>query len=123
MVDGIRGSGYDFGFANLETQHPYVQVNAAVARNLPLPRLDSVEGRISVVNLFDHVYLIRQGSGIGIFSPQYEPRRALYFTLTLPFGKAPCRCSEPLKSGEQGVCLRAGRAGSISGRPGAASSS
>jgi hypothetical protein len=61
-------------------------VNAGIAHNLFLPRLGDVEGRISVVNLFDHVYRIRQGSGIGVFSPQYGPRRALYFALAVPLG-------------------------------------
>jgi outer membrane receptor protein involved in Fe transport len=88
MADGIWGNGYHFGFANLETQNPYVQVNAAIAHSLAVPKLGEVEGRISVVNLFDHVYRIRQGRGIGIFSPQYGPRRALYFTLTVPLGVA-----------------------------------
>ncbi|MBV8362085.1 MAG: TonB-dependent receptor, partial [Deltaproteobacteria bacterium] len=85
-VDAIWGNGYRFGFANLETQDPYVQVNAAIAHKLPVPALGNVEGRLSIVNMFDHVYLIRQGSGIGIFSPQYGPRRALYFTITVPLG-------------------------------------
>jgi outer membrane receptor protein involved in Fe transport len=88
-ADAIWGNGYRYGFANLKTQHPYLQVNAGIAHNLPLPRLRSVEARLSIVNLFDHVYLIRQGSGIGVFSPQYGPRRALYFALTLPFGATP----------------------------------
>jgi hypothetical protein len=88
MVDGIWGNGYHYGFANLKTQLPYIQVNAAIARNLAVPKLADIEGRLSVVNLFDHVYLIRQGSGIGVFSPQYGPRRALYFTLTVPLGTA-----------------------------------
>jgi outer membrane cobalamin receptor len=88
MVDGFWGNGYHFGFANLETQHPYIQMNAAIAHNLPLPKIGDVEGRISIVNLFDHVYLIRNGSGIGVFSPQYGPRRALYFTLGVPLGAA-----------------------------------
>jgi outer membrane receptor protein involved in Fe transport len=85
-VDAFWGSGYNFGFANLETQDPYIQVNAAIAHNLPLPKIGNVEGRVSMVNLFDHVYFIRQGSGIGVFSPQYGPRRALYFTVGLPLG-------------------------------------
>jgi len=87
-IDGIWGSGYRFGFANLKTQLPYVQVNAAVAHKIPVPELGELQGRLSIVNLFDHVYLIRQGSGIGVFAPQYGPRRALVFTLTLPLGAA-----------------------------------
>jgi hypothetical protein len=86
MIDGFWGNGYHYGFANLETQDPYVQVNVAIAHNLPLPKIGDVEGRISMVNMFDHIYLIREGSGIGVFSPQYGPRRALYFTLGVPLG-------------------------------------
>lgn len=87
-TDAIWGNGYRFGFANLNTQHPYVQVNAAIAHKFAVPPLGNLEGRVSIVNLFDHVYLIRQGSGIGVFSPQYGARRALYFTVTVPFGAA-----------------------------------
>jgi hypothetical protein len=87
-TDAIWGNGYRFGFANLETQHPYLQVNAAIAHGLSVPRLGNLEGRLSMLNLFDHVYLIRQGSGIGVFSPQYGPRRALYFSVTLLLGAA-----------------------------------
>jgi len=88
-ADAIWGNGYRFGFANLQTQHPYLQVNAAVGHRWAVRRLADIEGRLSIVNLFDHVYLIRQGSGIGVFSPQYGPRRALYFSTTLRFGAAP----------------------------------
>lgn len=88
MADAIWGNGYHFGFANLQTQHPYLQVDAGIARDLRLPKIGEVNARVSVVNLFDHVYLIRQGSGIGVFSPQYGPRRALYFTIGLPLGAA-----------------------------------
>jgi hypothetical protein len=42
--------------------------------------------RISMVNVFDHVYFIREGSGIGVFSPQYGQRRSLYFTIGVPLG-------------------------------------
>jgi TonB dependent receptor/Carboxypeptidase regulatory-like domain/TonB-dependent Receptor Plug Domain len=95
MIDGFWGNGYRFGFANLETQDPYLQVNAAIAHNLRLPKIGDVEGRISMVNVFDHVYLIRQGSGIGVFSPQYGPRRALYFTLAVPIGATRSARSSP----------------------------
>lgn len=87
-LDGIWGNGYWYGFANEKQQLPYLQVNAAVGRNFTVPRLGDVEGRVSVVNLFDHVYLIRQGSGVGVFAPQYGPRRALYFSISVPLGAA-----------------------------------
>jgi outer membrane cobalamin receptor len=94
-VDGFWGNGYHYGFANLETQDPYVQVNAAIAHNLRLPKIGDVEGRISMINVFDHVYFIREGSGIGVFSPAYGQRRSLYFTIGVPLGAARSAASNP----------------------------
>jgi hypothetical protein len=34
--------------------------------------------RFDVVNVFDKVYEIRDGSGIGVFAPQFGPRRGFY---------------------------------------------
>jgi outer membrane receptor protein involved in Fe transport len=34
--------------------------------------------RLDVINLFDDIYQIRSGSGIGVFAPQYGPRRGFY---------------------------------------------
>jgi len=35
--------------------------------------------RFDVVNLFDKIYEIRDGSGVGVFAPQFGPRRAFCF--------------------------------------------
>jgi outer membrane receptor protein involved in Fe transport len=82
--DAIWGSGYRRGFANSGELPPILQFDAAVVRSIKLPRLGTVEGRLSVINLFDHSYQIRNGSGIGVFSPQYGPRRAVYGGLKIP---------------------------------------
>ena len=37
-----------------------------------------LEFRGAVVNLADHTYLVRNGTGIGVFADQYGPRRAFY---------------------------------------------
>lgn len=34
--------------------------------------------RVDVVNLFDKVYEIRSGSGVGVFAPQYGARRGIF---------------------------------------------
>ena len=34
--------------------------------------------RFDVVNLFDPIYEIRDGSGIGVFAPQFGPRRGFF---------------------------------------------
>ena len=34
--------------------------------------------RFDVVNIFDTIYQIRNGSGIGVFASQYGPRRGFF---------------------------------------------
>jgi outer membrane receptor protein involved in Fe transport len=41
--------------------------------------------RASVVNVLDSTYVIRDGSGIGVFAPQYGPRRGFYLSLSQAF--------------------------------------
>jgi hypothetical protein len=40
-------------------------------------------------NANDRIYQIRNGSGIGVFAPQYGPRRAIFAGIKwdLPWGK------------------------------------
>jgi hypothetical protein len=82
--DAIWGSGYRRGFANTGELPPILQFNAGIVRGVKLPRLGEAECRLSLVNVFDHIYQIRNGSGIGVFSPAYGPRRALYGGIRIP---------------------------------------
>ena len=86
-MDGIYGSGMHAGFANLEHTPQYTQWNAAIARNFDPWRDDRkpLSLRLSVVNLFDRIYLLRSGTGIGEFAPQYGPRRGVFAELTQQF--------------------------------------
>lgn len=79
------GSGYPTGFANLETLPAYVTVDAAVSHGWRLPGIGALETRLSVVNVFDRVYEIRDGAGVGAGAPQYLQRRSLYLTLSKSF--------------------------------------
>ena len=77
--DMIYGSGLRSDVANLGTQPPYTQFNASIAREFLLfddPRPMTV--RLDVINLFDTIYQIRSGSGIGVFASQYGPRRGFF---------------------------------------------
>jgi outer membrane receptor protein involved in Fe transport len=38
--------------------------------------------RFDVINLFDKIYEIRSGTGIGVFAPQYGPRRGYFVGFT-----------------------------------------
>ncbi len=83
-LDGLWGSGYRRGFANSGELPPSLQFNAGVMRSFRAPRIGEVQARVAIINLFDRSYLIRNGTGIGVFSPQYSPRRALYAGVTIP---------------------------------------
>jgi outer membrane receptor protein involved in Fe transport len=90
-IDGIYGSGLRSGFANTGNLPYYIQVDGGVTRRVTLPNHGGVlEFRTAMVNMNDHIYQIRNGSGIGVFAAQYGPRRALYGGIKweLPFTKS-----------------------------------
>ncbi len=87
--DAIWGSGYRRGFANTGELPPILQFNAGIVRGLKLPQIGEAELRLSVINLFDHSYQIRNGTGIGVESPSYGPRRALYGGIRVPLPQIP----------------------------------
>jgi opacity protein-like surface antigen/outer membrane receptor protein involved in Fe transport len=77
-TDMIYGSGLRTGDANIDALSPYAQFNVGVARDFAMPDSGPVTVRFDVVNVFDTIYQIRNGSGIGVFSPQYGPRRGFF---------------------------------------------
>ena len=82
-ADMIYGSGLRAGFANTETVAPYVQFNLGAMHEFRLsPDFKPVTVRFDVVNLFDTIYEIRDGSGIGVFAPQYGPRRGFFIGIS-----------------------------------------
>jgi len=77
------GSGLPDEFANSSHDEPYVTVNLGVARDFILsPGAKPLTMRFDVVNLFDKIYEIRDGSGIGVFAPQFGARRGFYVGLS-----------------------------------------
>jgi hypothetical protein len=88
-MDGIWGSGYRRGFANSGELPPILQFNMGIVRAVKLPAIGTTEWRLTVINLFDHVYEIRNGTGIGVFSPSYGPRRAIYGGIKVPLTRNP----------------------------------
>ena len=77
-TDMIYGSGLRTGDANIDALAPYAQFNVGVARDFAVPGGGPVTVRFDVVNVFDTVYQIRNDSGIGVFAPQYGPRRGFF---------------------------------------------
>jgi outer membrane receptor for ferrienterochelin and colicins len=63
----------------------YTQVNLGVSHDFVLTGSGPLTARVDVINLLDKVYQIRSGTGIGVFAPQYGPRRGLYAGLAWKF--------------------------------------
>ena len=85
-ADLIYGSGLRSGFENTDHNAPYAQVNTGIAREYDIPGWKPVTLRFDVINLFDVSYAIGNGTGVGVFAPQYGPRRGFYFGLAQKFG-------------------------------------
>ena len=63
----------------------YTQVNLGVSHAFKLAGRGPLTVRFDVVNVFDEVYQIRNGTGIGVFAPQYGPRRGFFGGLSWQF--------------------------------------
>jgi outer membrane receptor protein involved in Fe transport len=62
---------------------PYAVVNAGVAQDFRWsPDFKPATVRFDVVNLFDQIYELRDGTGIGVFAPQFGARRGYYLGLS-----------------------------------------
>jgi outer membrane receptor protein involved in Fe transport len=87
-ADLIYGSGLragelpDFVPNSLHTT-PYAVVNAGIAQDFRWsPDFKPATVRFDVVNLFDQIYEIRDGTGIGVFAPQFGARRGYFMGLS-----------------------------------------
>jgi outer membrane receptor protein involved in Fe transport len=64
---------------NSEHTPPYVVVNVGLAHDFKWsPDAKPLTVRFDIVNLFDKIYELRTGSGIGEFAPQYGARRGFF---------------------------------------------
>ena len=61
----------------------YAQFNLTASHRFAKP---GISIRFDVINVGDHVYEIRDGSGIGVGAPQFGPRRGFFAGLTKSFG-------------------------------------
>ena len=86
-IDALYGSGLrkDGTVPNGDELPGYTQVNVAAAHTFDLTHLGKIEGRLSIINLLDEKYEIRDGTGVGVGAPQWGPRRAVYVTLNKVF--------------------------------------
>jgi outer membrane receptor protein involved in Fe transport len=64
----------------------YTQVNTGVTHVFTIPGAGTLTARFDVVNIFDKVYEIRNGTGVGVGAPQFGPRRGVFFGLSKSLG-------------------------------------
>jgi outer membrane receptor protein involved in Fe transport len=88
-ADMIYGSGLRAGdladgvVPNSLHTTPYAVINTGVAHDFKWsPDAKPLTVRFDVVNLFDQIYELRDGSGIGVFAPQFGARRGYYAGLS-----------------------------------------
>ncbi|WP_176057792.1 TonB-dependent receptor [Paraburkholderia sp. BCC1876] len=83
--DGLVGTGLRSGFANTDRLPVYAQVNLGVIQHFNQPLVGKFDARLMLINAFNRVYELRDGSGIGVGAPQYGPHFAVYAGITKHF--------------------------------------
>ncbi len=81
----IYASGLREGFANTGTLPSYSVLNVGASRTIRTTGIGPLEYRLVINNALDRIYEIRDGSGIGVYAPQYGQRRAFYFGINKKF--------------------------------------
>jgi hypothetical protein len=62
-----------------------VQVNFSLSHQFEHAPLGPFSVRLDLINAFDHVYEIRDGTGVGVGAPQFGPRRGIFAGVTQSF--------------------------------------
>ncbi len=63
----------------------YVQINAGLSHDFLADGGHPLTLRLDLINVFDKVYEIRDGTGVGVGAPQFGPRRGLFVSATQEF--------------------------------------
>jgi outer membrane receptor for ferrienterochelin and colicins len=92
-VDGIFGTGLrddlvlpnGTDIPNGDHTPSYLQVNLGLSHAFEIPGSGPLTVRFDVINVADKVYQIRSGTGVGVFAPQFGPRRGFFGGLAWRF--------------------------------------
>ncbi len=85
-ADVLAGSGLRRsapGVPNGDHLPGYQVTNLGGSQTWALGKARELEARLSLLNLFDRSYLLRDGTGVGVGAPQYGLRRTVYLGLSL----------------------------------------
>jgi outer membrane receptor protein involved in Fe transport len=84
-IDGLYGNGLRHAFANTRKLPAYETFNVSLSRRIQITPKTALKIRFDVVNILDTIYELRDGSGIGVFAPQFGQRRGFYGTVAYDF--------------------------------------
>ena len=88
-TDAVFGTGLrrtpDGSPPNSDNLPAYTRVNASVRRAFEVGGIGPVDARFTVLNVFDKVYELRDGTGVGVGAPQYGARRAFLIAFNRRF--------------------------------------
>jgi len=92
-VDALFGTGLRDDLAlpnggdipNGDHTPSYTQINFGLSHDFEMAGSGPLTVRFDVINAADKVYQIRSGTGIGVFAPQYGPRRGFFGGLAWRF--------------------------------------
>lgn len=86
-TDILYGSGLrkDGAVPNGNHVPGYLQVNFSLSHEFHTAPLGAFSLRLDLINAFDKVYEIRDGTGVGVGAPQFGPRRGLFAGITKSF--------------------------------------
>lgn len=87
--DALYGSGLRRtpvgGAPNSSSLPAYGVANTTYTHTWRESEHHTLETRVSILNIFDHSYLLRDGTGVGVGAPQYGARRTFFTGLTATF--------------------------------------
>jgi hypothetical protein len=84
-ADALFGSGLRRRYVNSDHLPSYLTVNRAAHRGVEFGAAGTVDLQLSLLNVLDRVYELRDGSGVG--APQWGMRRTCYIGLSKPLGR------------------------------------
>lgn len=84
--DFTAGDGLRSGDDNTAKEPWNMQVNVFASRPFHLAELGEFDLRVAALNILDRTNQIRDGTGVGVFTPHYGPRASAFVGITKPFG-------------------------------------
>ncbi len=86
-LDLLVGSGLrrTVRHPNDASNPPYQQLDFGIGHRFELPALGKMEARFDVINVLGQDYLLRDGTGVGIFAKQFGPPRGFFGGLKKEF--------------------------------------